>query len=105
MPRTAVLAEPEVGEGLPIHEVSRLLRVPAPTIRSWERRYGVPSISRSVGGHRRFLPAEITSLRLMRDEIARGRRAAEAAQIVRAARAADAPYQELIEDFLAAAHR
>ncbi len=105
MPRGAVIVEPDIGAGLPIHEVSRLLQVPAPTIRSWERRYGVPTTSRSIGGHRRFLPDEITSLRLMRDEISRGHRAAEAAQIVRAAHAGDAPYQKLIDDFLAASHR
>lgn len=100
-----VMEEPQIGAGLPIHEVSRLLQVPAPTIRSWERRYGVPSTGRTTGGHRRFLPAEITSLRLMRDEIARGRRAAEAAVVVRASGHGDASYQPLIDDFLAAAHR
>jgi MerR family transcriptional regulator, light-induced transcriptional regulator len=100
-----VMAEPEIGADLPIHEVSQLLQVPAPTIRSWERRYGVPSTGRTTGGHRRFLPAEITSLRLMRDEIARGRRAAEAAVVVRASGHGDAAYQLLIDNFLSAAHR
>lgn len=100
-----MLEEPHVGDGLPIHEVSRLLQVPAPTIRSWERRYGVPATGRSSGGHRRFFPAEITSLRLMRDEIARGRRAADAAVVVRASSGGEAPYQSMIDDFLRAAHR
>src|SRR4051812_44897471 len=45
--------QPEVGTGLTIQAVSQLLDVPAPTIRSWERRYGVPPTSRSQGGHRR----------------------------------------------------
>ncbi len=59
--------EPVVGDGLSIQAVSRLLQVPAPTIRSWERRYGIPTTSRSAGGHRRFFPAEVTALRAMRD--------------------------------------
>lgn len=101
----AVTAEPDVGKGLSIQDVSRLLQVPAPTIRSWERRYGIPATARSNGGHRRYLPADITSLGYMRDEIARGRRAAEAAEMARAAAAGAAPYQSLIDDFLTAARR
>jgi DNA-binding transcriptional MerR regulator len=97
--------EPDVGNGLSIQEVSRLLQVPAPTIRSWERRYGVPATGRSQGGHRRFFPADIKSLAMMRDEVARGRRAAEAADMVRAAGTGEPPYESLIEDFLAAAQR
>jgi MerR family transcriptional regulator, light-induced transcriptional regulator len=97
--------EPEVGGGLSIQEVSRLLQVPAPTIRSWERRYGIPATGRSQGGHRRFFPPDIRALALMRDEVARGRRAAEAAEVVRAAGAGDPPHEALIEDFLAAARR
>jgi MerR family transcriptional regulator, light-induced transcriptional regulator len=99
------LEEPEVGAGLSIQEVSRLLQVPAPTIRSWERRYGVPVTGRSQGGHRRFFPDDVRSLALMRDEVAKGRRAAEAAEVVRAAATGDPPHQALINDFLAAAHR
>ena len=97
--------EPDVGQGLPIQAVSDLLQVPAPTIRSWERRYHVPTVSRSTGGHRRFLPVEVNALRLMRDEIARGRRPAEAAALVRAAGATVSPHQPMIDDFLQAAHR
>ena len=91
--------------GLSIQATSRLVSVPAPTIRSWERRYGVPQASRSRGGHRRYLPDELTALRQMRDEIARGRRAADAAAIVRAAAEFPAAHQPLIDDFLQAALR
>ena len=39
---------------LTIQDVSRLLQIPAPTIRSWERRYGIPSAGpptrRQAGG-------------------------------------------------------
>ncbi len=69
--------------GLPIQDVSRALGIPAPTLRSWERRYGLPTAPRSQGGHRRYSEQSLTELRLMRDEIARGRRAADAARYVR----------------------
>ncbi len=97
--------EPDVGNGLSIRSASDMLGVPAPTIRSWERRYGVPPTRRSDGGHRRYFPAELSALREMRDEIARGRRAADAAAIVRAAGDTESPYQPLISDFLQAAYR
>jgi methanogenic corrinoid protein MtbC1 len=72
-----------VGAGLHIQEASDLLGVPAPTLRSWERRYGLPTTERSQGGHRRYSEEALMQLRLMRDEVARGRRAADAARSVR----------------------
>ena len=96
---------PEVGSGLTIQAVSELLDVPAPTIRSWERRYGIPPTSRSAGGHRRFFPDELVMLRQMRDEIAKGHRASDAAARVRASAATEPPHQALINDFLQAAYR
>ncbi len=96
---------PDASAGLPIQVVSSLLQVPAPTIRSWERRYGIPTTTRSPGGHRRFFPDEVTALQLMRDEIARGRRPADAAAVVRSAAETVSPYQDLIDNFLQAAHR
>ncbi len=69
--------------GIPIHEASRLVGVPAPTLRAWERRYGVPATPRSEGGHRRYSQEALHELRLMRDEVARGRRASDAARSVR----------------------
>ncbi|MEJ7744530.1 MAG: B12-binding domain-containing protein [Nocardioidaceae bacterium] len=97
--------EPYVGEHVSIQAASRLLDVPSPTIRSWERRYGVPDTPRSSGGHRRFSPEELKALRQMRDEIARGRRAADAAAIVKATSQNPSPQQPLIDDFLQAAYR
>ena len=72
-----------IGEGLAIQEASRLLGVPAPTLRSWERRYGIPTTPRSVGGHRRYSAAALEEVRLMRDEVARGLKASAAARSVR----------------------
>lgn len=89
-------------EGIPIHEASRLLGVPAPTLRAWERRYGLPATPRSEGGHRRYSEASLHELRLMRDEVARGRRAGEAARSVRRLLGRTGPATDLVEDLLGA---
>jgi MerR family transcriptional regulator, light-induced transcriptional regulator len=96
---------PEVGAGLSIQAVSQLLEIPAPTIRSWERRYGVPPTGRSQGGHRRFFPDDLVMLRQMRDEIAKGHRAAHAAARVIRAQQTESPHEQLIDDFLHASYR
>jgi MerR family transcriptional regulator, light-induced transcriptional regulator len=73
----------QAGQGLSIKEAEELLGVPRPTLRSWERRYGLPTTTRSPGGHRRYRSPELIQLSLMRDEIAKGRQAADAARWVR----------------------
>lgn len=93
------------GAGVPIAEASRLLRVPMPTLRSWELRYQIPESSRAPGRHRRYSDQEMHTLRLMRDEIARGTRASVAAQSVRALLGIDGPAAELIRGFLEASSR
>jgi DNA-binding transcriptional MerR regulator len=65
-------------EGVPIASVSKTLDIPVPTIRSWERRYGFPSPSRTGGHHRRYTVREIEQLRDLRDLITRGHSAREA---------------------------
>jgi MerR family transcriptional regulator, light-induced transcriptional regulator len=97
--------EPDIGAGLSIRSVSEILAIPAPTIRSWERRYGIPTTPRSTGGHRRYQTAELATLRAMRDEIARGRRAADAAAMVQLGADAESPHTPLITAFLEAAYR
>jgi DNA-binding transcriptional MerR regulator len=91
--------------GLPIAEVSRQLGVPMPTLRSWELRYGIPPTDRNFGKHRRYSPSELHTLRLMRDEIARGRRASLAADAVRELLGITGPAAEFIAAILAAAER
>lgn len=72
-----------------IQQVSQETGVPAPTLRSWERRYGLAATARSQGGHRRYTPNQVADLVRMRDQVAAGVRPAEAAaQIVAAATAA-----------------
>jgi MerR family transcriptional regulator, light-induced transcriptional regulator len=73
----------QLDDGPAIQQVSLMLGVPAPTLRSWERRYGVPTTPRSPGGHRRYSDSALHELRLMRDEVAQGRPAADAARRVR----------------------
>jgi DNA-binding transcriptional MerR regulator/methylmalonyl-CoA mutase cobalamin-binding subunit len=91
--------------GLAIQDVSRLLGVPAPTIRAWERRYGVPETPRSRGGHRRYSAEALHQLRLMRDEVARGRRAADAADAVRALRTRSGSSAALVDELLGYSER
>ena len=89
--------------GLPIQEVSRRLGIPAPTLRAWDLRYGVPRSSRSPGGHRRYSAEDVERLRLMRDEIGRGRRARDAARTVHALLSQTGRARQLVEGILAAA--
>lgn len=91
--------------GVPISEVARRLGVPMPTLRSWESRYGIPETERSLGKHRRYSPSELHSLRLMRDEIARGKRAALAADAVRQLLAGRGSASGFIADILDASER
>jgi len=91
--------------GVPIREVAQLLGVPMPTLRSWELRYGIPTLSRGPGQHRRYMPEEVNALRLMRDEIARGQQAGVAARSVRRLLGGQGPAQDLILQVLGAAER
>ena len=91
--------------GLPIAEVSRQLGVPMPTLRSWELRYDIPATVRTSGRHRRYSPTELHTLRLMRDEIARGRRASLAADAVRELLGITGPAAEHIAAILDASER
>ena len=91
--------EPEVG--LTIEQVSGLVELPIPTIRSWERRHKVPVVSRTPGGHRRYTPGQLDTLRRMRDLVAQGLRPVDAAARVKAEDATSA--EALVEDLLRAA--
>jgi DNA-binding transcriptional MerR regulator len=95
----------EVDTQMPIATVSRLLDIPIPTIRSWERRYGFPSPGRTQGRHRRYTVTEADQLRLLRDEIARGHQTRDAVAIARKATAATGPRPALMERLLHAAMR
>jgi DNA-binding transcriptional MerR regulator len=88
--------------GVPIAEVSRALGVPIATLRSWERRYDMPALVRTLGRHRRYTPADLHGLRLMRDEIARGKHANVAASSVRQLLALTGPPTDFVAAILTA---
>lgn len=94
--------DPSKRTGRAIREVSDLLGVPAPTLRSWELRYGVPSTGRSTGGHRRYSDDAVHELRLMRDQVARGLKASEAARTVRVLLDPEDPRVVRVQHLLAA---
>jgi MerR family transcriptional regulator, light-induced transcriptional regulator len=53
----------EPRDGLSIGELARQAGVPAPTLRSWEDRYGFPRPQRLAGGHRRYDEGDIARIR------------------------------------------
>ena len=66
-----------------IATVSRLLGVPVPTIRSWERRYDFPAPPRTDGLHRRYGDVEFEQLRALRDLVTKGHSTRDAVALVR----------------------
>ena len=94
-----------VSRSVGITEVSKILGVPMPTLRSWELRYGLPTMARSNGRHRRYEPADLHAIRMMRDEVARGRQAGAAAAEIRAVLGIDGPAGAAIHRLLDAAER
>ena len=67
---------------LRIGQLAGVVGVDAPTIRTWENRYGVPAPDRTVGGHRLYPASEVDKVRAMRRFIQAGYRASEAARMV-----------------------
>jgi DNA-binding transcriptional MerR regulator/methylmalonyl-CoA mutase cobalamin-binding subunit len=92
-------------DALTIRQVSRLLGVPAPTLRSWERRYGLAPASRTDAGHRRYDPEQVQALRRMRDAINRGQSAGGAATLAKTTQTRIRAAQPLIEALLTAARQ
>lgn len=70
-------------DGLTIGQVSELLGVPVPTLRSWHDRYGVGAPPRTAGGHRRYRPDQVEALRSLSTAVARGIAPRSAAQALR----------------------
>jgi methanogenic corrinoid protein MtbC1 len=73
-----------------IKHAAELTGVPEATLRAWERRYGVVVPHRSEGGYRLYDEGALISLRAMRDLVADGWGARQAAERVRSARPAGA---------------
>ncbi|MGX7678091.1 MerR family transcriptional regulator [Jatrophihabitans sp. DSM 45814] len=91
--------------GVPIAHAADQLGVPIPTLRSWELRYAITQSSRTPGRHRRYTARELQALRLMRDEIAAGKRARVAAQSARDVLGVAGLASGFVEEFLVASHR
>ena len=64
-----------------ISQAAETLGVSVPTLRSWERRYGMVVPQRTPGGHRRYTEEDIDRLRAF-VQVARRRRAAETAHLI-----------------------
>jgi MerR family transcriptional regulator, light-induced transcriptional regulator len=70
-----------VGGYLRIGELSRRTGVTEPTLRAWERRYGLLRPERSAGGFRLYTDEDAARVRAMRDHLDRGVAASQAAQL------------------------
>lgn len=55
-----------------IGAVSKILNVPAATLRTWQERYGVVQPTRSPGGHRLYSRDNLEQLRFLADRVAEG---------------------------------
>jgi methanogenic corrinoid protein MtbC1 len=78
MPRPGLPRHDAITEGLlSIGALSTATGIPIDTIRTWERRYGVPIPVRKPSGHRVYPLATVPHLRRAAQAIARGHRAAE----------------------------
>ena len=73
-----------------IKQASALTGVPADTLRAWERRYSVPTTTRSEGGYRLYDDRALDTLRRMRTLIEGGHAAAQAAEAVKGGDAGEA---------------
>jgi DNA-binding transcriptional MerR regulator len=62
--------------------VARMLDLSAATIRTWETRYGNVVPQRSQGGQRLYSRDQVEQLRFVKDEVASGRRPAEAHRLL-----------------------
>jgi len=99
-----------------IQAVAQMTGIPEPTLRAWERRYGIPRPERTASGYRLYGEVQLEQARAMRKLCEGGMAAAEAAEVVRASaapappkkaraqRAAD-PHQATIQAMLEAVSR
>lgn len=66
-----------------IQAVSEMTGVPAATLRAWERRYGIPTPSRTATAYRLYGDEDVAVVRRMKDLCERGMAPAEAARLLR----------------------
>lgn len=90
-------------DGMRISTVARLLGIPVPTIRSWERRYAFPAPRRTDGRHRRYSRIELEQLRVLRDLVTSGHSTRDAVTLARTAGATRAEADSAPADAIVAA--
>lgn len=73
-------------ELLTVSAVARRLGVAPATLRTWDRRYGLGPSTHEAGEHRRYCPADLMKLTLMRRLISAGVTPADAAEQAKKAR-------------------
>lgn len=65
-----------------IHAVSEMTGIPAPTLRAWERRYGIPRPGRSESAYRLYSDADVAEVRQLVVLQTRGLAPSEAARLL-----------------------
>jgi DNA-binding transcriptional MerR regulator/methylmalonyl-CoA mutase cobalamin-binding subunit len=65
-----------------IHAVAEMTGVPAPTLRAWERRYGIPRPGRSESSYRLYSDADVAEVRQLLVLQTRGLAPSEAARLL-----------------------
>jgi DNA-binding transcriptional MerR regulator len=90
VPRTDVIDAGAVEESLSgsgllwgVGAVSAQLDIARPTLRTWDRRYGLGPSLRTAGGHRRYTESDVARVQLMNKLLDSGVAAAQAAHIAR----------------------
>ncbi|MCA9525989.1 MAG: MerR family transcriptional regulator [Myxococcales bacterium] len=66
-----------------IQTVARLTGVPSPTLRAWERRYGIPSPQRTESSYRLYTDADVELIRRLKELCDQGMAPSQAADVVR----------------------
>jgi DNA-binding transcriptional MerR regulator/methylmalonyl-CoA mutase cobalamin-binding subunit len=95
-------ADPAPRGPLRIQAVAELTGVPSPTLRAWERRYGIPSPARTSSAYRLYTPEDVELVVAMRKLVEGGLSASDAAETVRAAPPRAAPGGEGPGDYFEA---
>ena len=93
-----------------IQAVARHTGIPAPTLRAWERRYGIPAPARTPSAYRQYSADDVAVIRAMKKLCDEGVAPSEAAKLVQASppprtARADAPadvFEAAVERILAA---
>jgi DNA-binding transcriptional MerR regulator/methylmalonyl-CoA mutase cobalamin-binding subunit len=83
-----------------IGELSRRVGVSPELLRAWERRYGLLDPGRSPGRFRLYTDADVARIRAMKEHLARGLSAAEAARLARETAAPAVETQPPVSDAL-----